>query len=267
MGIINLCTRFYTTYLKSIFEYRLVFLADMFTNIITYSAMYLGIWILLDRFKVIQGWTFYEVMLLFNLNMVSYGLSSFIFRWPMLGLEQMVQRGEFDIVLIRPMNPLLYTILRRTTLAYVGHMILGTIVFAICFANLDIQWTLIKVIFLVFAIMGAVLIHSTMYLIIGKLSFWIVRTYSVFSTLMYSFRNFIDYPISIYGKVLQALLTFVIPFAFINFYPAQYFLDRKGDTLFHPILQYGTPVVGIVLFLLAYKFWTIGVNRYESTGS
>lgn len=267
MGIINLCMRFYTIYLKSMFEYRLAALTDMFTNIITYSAMYLGIWILLDRFKVIQGWTLYEVMFLFNLNMVSYGLSSFIFRWPMLGLEQMVQRGEFDIVLIRPMNPLLYIILRRPIHAYVGHMILGTIVFVICFANLDIQWTLIKVIFLVFAIMGAVLIHSTMYLIIGTLSFWIVRTYSVFSTLMYSFRNFIDYPISIYGKVIQVLLTFVIPFAFVNFYPAQYFLDRKGDTLFHPILQYGTPVVGIVLFLLAYKFWTIGVNRYESTGS
>ena len=267
MGIVNLCIRFYTIYLKSMFEYRLAALTDMFTNIIIYSAMYLGIWILLDRFKVIQGWTFYEVMLLFNLNMVSYGLSSFIFRWPMLGLEQMVQRGEFDIVLIRPMNPLLYIILRRPNHAYVGHMILGIIVFAICFANLDIQWTLIKVIFLVFAIMGAVLIQSTMYLIIGTLSFWIVRTRSVFSALMYSFRNFVEYPISIYGIVIQVLLTFVIPFAFVNFYPTQYFLDRKGDTLFHPILQYGTPVVGIVLFLLAYKFWTIGVNRYESTGS
>ena len=106
-----------------------------------------------------------------------------------------------------------------------------------------------------------------MYLTVGTLNFWIVRTYSIFYALTWNFRNFINYPISIYGKFIQVLLTFVIPFAFINFYPVKYFLDKKGDTLFHPILQYGTPIVGIVLFLLAYKFWTMGVNRYESTGS
>jgi ABC-2 type transport system permease protein len=79
-------------------------------------------------------------------------------------------------------------------------------------------------------------------------------------------RDAVNYPISIYGKAITILLTFGIPYAFISFYPAQYLLDGKGETLFHPVLQYGTPVVGIVMFLLAYKFWTIGVNRYESTG-
>jgi ABC-2 type transport system permease protein len=53
----------------------------------------------------------------------------------------------------------------------------------------------------------------------------------------------------------------------VNFYPVHYFLDKTGDNLFSPILQYGTPVVGIVLFFLAYQFWRIGVDKYESTGS
>ena len=267
MRMMKLWFRSYATYLKSMLEYRPAFVTDMFSNIITYSLMYLGIWILLDRFKMIQGWTLYEVMLLFNLNMFSYALCSFVFRSPILGLEDMVRRGGFDIVLLRPMNALLYTILGRPTPSYFGHMILGTTVFTICFVNLDIQWTFIKVVFLLSAIMGAVLIQSAMYLTVGALNFWIIRTESIFFALTWNFRNFINYPISIYGKFIQVLLTFVIPFAFVNFYPAQYFLDKHGENLFHPILQFGTPVVGIVLFLLAYKFWTIGVNRYESTGS
>jgi len=32
-------------------------------------------------------------------------------------------------------------------------------------------------------------------------------------------------------------------------------------------LQYGTPIVGLVMFFMAYQFWKIGVNKYESTGS
>jgi ABC-2 type transport system permease protein len=62
-------------------------------------------------------------------------------------------------------------------------------------------------------------------------------------------------------------ITFLVPFAFIKYYPVYYFLDKTGDTLFFPILQYGTPVVGLVLFFLAYQFWRVGVNKYESTGS
>jgi len=267
MRIAKLCIRFYSTALKNTFEYRLGALTDVFTQIIVYSALYISIWIIFDRFKIMQGWTLYEVLFLFNLNAVSNGISSFIFYSPIVYLEQMVQRGEFDIVLIRPMNPLVYTLLGRPTYYFIGHIILGTIIFAICFANLAIHVTLIKVIFLVIDIIGAVLIQSAMYVIIGSLAFWIVRIWSIFEIVTNSLNHMIDYPVSIYGKGIQAFLTFVVPFAFINFYPATYFLEKKGVNLFNPILQYGTPVVGIVSFLLAYKLWKIGVNRYESTGS
>ena len=267
MRIVKLFLRAYATYLKSMLEYRPAFITGISSNFISYVVMYLGIWILLDRFKMIQGWTLYEVLLLFNLNLVSYALSGFVFFRAMMDMEVMVRQGNFDTVLVRPMNTLLYTILGKPTELYFAHWTLGAIVFTICFTNLDIQWTFLKVVFLIITIMGAALIQAAMRLIAGTLSFWIVRTQSIESTLVHSFRNFTNYPISIYGKFIQVLVTFVIPWAFVNFYPAQFFLDRQGETLFHPILQYATPVVGIVLFVLAYKFWTIGVNRYESTGS
>ncbi len=267
MRMIKLCIRAYTTYLKCVFEYRAALITGMFSNFTSYVVMYVGIWILLDRFIMIQGWTLYEVLLLFNLNLVSYALAGFIFDLPMLGMENMIRRGVFDIVLVRPMNTLLYTIVGKPMPLYFAHWTLGAIVFMMCFANLNIQWTFIKVVFLLFTIIGAALIQSAMQLIAGTLCFWIVRSRSVSGVLVHGSREFVQYPISIYGKFIQVLLTFVIPWAFVNFYPAQYFLDKKGDALFHPILQFGTPVVGVVHFLLANKFWTIGVNRYESTGS
>jgi len=123
-----------------------------------------------------------------------------------------------------------------------------------------------KIVFLLAAILGAALIQAAILVIIGTMSFWLVKNTATYS-LLNCFNNFIDYPISIYNKSIQAFLTFVIPVAFVNFYPVHYFLDKTGDNLFSPILQYGTPVVGIVLFFLAYQFWRIGVDKYESTGS
>ena len=116
------------------------------------------------------------------------------------------------------------------------------------------------------AILGAALIQAAILVVVGTMSFWLVKNTATYS-LLNCFNNFLDYPITIYSKSIQAFLTFVIPVAFVNYYPAHYFLDKTGDNLFFPALQYGTPVVGIVLFLLAYQFWKIGVNKYESTGS
>ena len=86
-------------------------------------------------------------------------------------------------------------------------------------------------------------------------------------TAIYGVRRFIEYPITIYDRWLQLFLTVVIPYAFVSFYPAQHFLDKDGQALFHPALQYGTPLVGIFMFALACGFWRFGVNHYQSTGS
>ena len=267
MRTIKLCLKFYATSLKSTLEYRLEFVTSSLTILLFSVSMLVSIWILLDRFKVLQGWTLYEALFLYNLNTVAYGICAFLFYGPLVHLEEMVQRGEFDIVLVRPMNPLLYLVVTRPIYEFLGHMILGGAIFAVCFAHLNISLTTLKVVFLILDIGGAVLIYSASFLIVGALTFWIVKTYSIFDILTNSIEHLIDYPVSIYGKVVQGLFTFIIPFAFVNFFPARFFLDRKGDNMFNPILQYGTPLVGMVFFFLAYRLWKLGVKNYKSTGS
>jgi len=266
MRTLRLCLRFYEATIKSMLEYRLTTLIDILIMIINFSVGYLSTWVLLSKFQSIQGWTLYEVFLLFNINMVASGISGFFFSEPMRTMEQMVQQGEFDMVLIRPMNPLVFTLIGRPNFSSIASLILGAGVFVLCFTHLAIHITMLKIVFLLAAILGAALIQAAILVIVGTISFWVVKNTATLS-LLNCFNNFIDYPISIYSRGIQAFLTFVLPFAFVNFYPAHYFLDKAGGDLFFPVIQYGTPVVGIVFFLLAYQFWKVGVNKYESTGS
>jgi len=62
------------------------------------------------------------------------------------------------------------------------------------------------------------------------------------------------------------IISFVIPLAFMNYFPSQVFLGRS-DYIFSPALGYMTPIVGITLFLIALKFWNFGIRHYQSTGS
>ncbi len=262
----RLSLRFFEAALKSMLEYRLTTLIDILTMMINFGIGYLSTWVLLSKFQSIQGWTLYEVFLLFNINMVASGISGLFFAWPMRGMEQMVQSGDFDMALIRPMNSLVFTLIGRPNFTSIASLLLGTGVFALCFAHLAIQITLVKIAFLLAAILGAALIQAAILVTVGTMSFWVVKNTATYS-MINSLNNFLDYPITIYDKFVQAILTFVVPVAFVNFYPAHYFLDKTGNNLFFPALQYGTPVVGILLFFLATQFWKIGVNKYQSTGS
>jgi len=247
-------------------EYRLTTLIDIFTYILNFGVGYISTWVLLSKFQSIHGWTLYEVFFLFNINMVASGISGLFISSPMRGMEQMLQNGDFDMVLIRPMDSLFYTIIGCPNFTSTSALILGTGVFILCFTHLAIHITILKIVFLLAAILGAALIQTAILVVIGTMSFWLVKNTATYS-LLNCFNNFLDYPITIYARSIQAFLTFVIPVAFVNFYPAHYFLNKTGDNLFFPALQYGTPVVGLVMFFMAYQFWKIGVNKYESTGS
>jgi ABC-2 type transport system permease protein len=249
-------------------EFRFTFFSEIFINIFSYVVTYLGIWVIMTKFQIINGWTFWEVVLLYNLNLFSYGLGSFVFFVPLQELEAMVQNGTFDGILIRPMNPLLHLLAsRQRYVGFLGHVVLGVVIFIPCFTNLGIQMNVLNFFYLITVIFGASLIHSAIILSTCSLSFWVVRSNSIRDLIIYRTRQFIDYPVSIYGIAVQAIMTFILPYAFVNFYPVQYLTGQKPGAFFHPVLQFLSPVVGIIMFAGAYYVWKAGLARYESTGS
>jgi len=267
MYYLKLYVKFIVAHLQSKMEYKFSFFSDILVQIITYSIHYFNIWILLNKFGSMQGWSFYEIVFLYNMNLFTYGVSA-LFVWePMRELENMVQEGSFDSILTKPINPFLHLVFRQFRTLYLGHTLLGIIVFYICLSNLPIHWDIYKAIWFVIVLAGGVLIQAAVMILGGAVSFWIVKSKAVIDTGIYGLRFFLNYPISIYDIWVQVILTFIIPYAFVNFYPAQYFLSKESTSLFPPILQYGTPLVGVVLFFIAYKIWSLGVGKYQSTGS
>jgi ABC-2 type transport system permease protein len=80
-----------------------------------------------------------------------------------------------------------------------------------------------------------------------------------------SLRTFVTYPITIYATAIQVVLTVVVPFAFVNFYPAAVLLGKDGQA-FPGWVGWLTPVVGLVMFGLAYRVWMRGIDRYQGAG-
>jgi ABC-2 type transport system permease protein len=147
-------------------------------------------------------------------------------------------------------------------------LILGiaTLVVATHIAGVRLDW--VFALFVPLIIFGGALIDLGISLAIATCSFWLVRVDTLRWVVMSLEQDFTRYPISIYGRGVQVVLAFVLPFAFMNYFPATYFL-QKAETGLHlnPAVGLLTPAIGLAWLGAAYAFWIFGLRHYQGTGS
>ncbi len=80
---------------------------------------------------------------------------------------------------------------------------------------------------------------------------------------VYNVIRFSRYPLTIYSLPVRILLTFVLPFAWVAYYPATWFVGGSDLKLVAAL----TPLVGLAVFAGAVLIWRRGVRNYTSTGS
>lgn len=109
--------------------------------------------------------------------------------------------------------------------------------------------------------------QASIFLFASCFSFWTVKTDNLRNMIFFNARRFSGYPISFYPGIIQKLLMFVIPFAFVNYFPAQFYLNKAEINSFWNGFLYLSPAVGAIMFVLVYMFWRQGVRHYSSTGT
>ena len=266
MKYFKLYVEFIKIRMMSIAEYRKAFFIGAIAQFIGYGAQFIVLWLMLDHFQTINGWTKYEVILLYSFNLASYALAAFFLFNPTRQLSLMIKNGTFDEVLTKPLNSLLYLICRDFNTAYFSHLTLAVSFMIISFIQLGITLGSAQFFFLVITLIGGALIQGGLMLLMALPTFWIVENRGLIEILSQKAR-FVQYPISIYNIALQVILTLILPYAFVNFFPIQYLLQKDDFTVFHPSFQFLTPFVGMACMTIAYLGWTFAIKHYQSTGN
>lgn len=260
---IRLFSYFVSLVVKSQMEYRGAFVIGMVGQILGYAANYLVIWLLLQNFDTINGWNWTQIAFLYSLNLMTYAIGASFTYTPMVGLDQVIVNGNFDKYLTKPLSPFVYFLASLFNIGYLAHILISSSVLLWAIMQADIGWTIFKIVYLILAIISGSLLQAAGLIIIGSLSFIFLRVqylFSIFSKL----KEFIAYPISVYGTMLQIVLTWIIPLAMINYYPSLYLFE---DGLFaNQFLGMAALIIGPLCFYLSYKFWMYGANKYQGAG-
>jgi len=258
---LTLYWEFFKQNAKTMIEYKTDFVIGIISTFINQFYGIFFVWVIFENIKQIHGWTFYEITFVYGLLTMAKGIDMFFFdNLYSLGFEY-VRDGSFDIFMIRPLSPLFQLVASYMQQDGIGLLLLGAIVIARSLQELHIVLGPLHILFLIIFVISGAAIISAINLMTATLGFKTVNSHIIMSSVS-SLQDFALYPILIYPKFIGFILTWIIPYAFASFYPADYFL-RKGYQMYSIF----TPIVAILLWVVAIKVWKIGLKNYSSTGS
>jgi len=246
-------------------EYRANFLLWAAFTLVYHGSAVAALYIMLGEFPSMNGWTFRDMAFLYGLWMLAHALHNTLFS-TVGEVPEHIRNGEFDRLLVRPLDTLFQAIATPGQV-FPDELILALITFgaAIWYSGVRIDATF--VVFIPLIVIGGALIDLAFNLFISTVAFWFVRVDALRWIVIQLEQEFTRYPVSIYSQGVRLLLTFVVPFAFMNYFPARYFLHKAHEAAsLPPEVGLLTPVIGIVAVAAAYFFWRLGLNRYSGVG-
>ncbi|MBR1816092.1 MAG: ABC-2 family transporter protein [Lachnospiraceae bacterium] len=267
MNYFKIYKRFVIIYMKGKLEYHLSLLFELFANTILIGVYFAGFLVIFHNFDNIAGWNKYEVLFMFTTSWLSYSFSCFFFWSPMKDMGEQIRSGNFDLYLTRPISPFTYLVLQQFQYTFLPRLFFSIFFWLYSMSKLKINWNAASVFYYCICLLSAFVIFSSITVITGAISFWTVKSEEIVSLLTnnnYGLKNYCDYPITIYSKSMQILLTFIIPYAFTGYYPVANLLDKSSPASW---AAYISPAIALIIAIFAYILWRMGLKHYGSTGA
>ena len=265
--LIELYKAYSSTAIKSRFQYSLDALVLTFGVFFRESVCIIAMIFALNVFDNINGWNMMEIMFLFSIISITYCfLVAFfmVFR----DFPDWIKHGDFDRILLRPRGIFLQIFLNGADwVAALAHGLLGIILLIVSSVSMGINWDIFKVMYLIITIISGTLIQGGIFVFFSSFAFHIREVAGLRHFIFWQSRKFATFPLSIYGNVIKSVFTFVFPFAFVNYFPALYLLDKKELLQGKQYLFYIHPIVGILIISLACAFWKYSLRFYKSSGN
>ena len=253
---------FIVQYLKRLMEYKTDFLLGAIGLLISQAFQILFIGIIFSQIPNLQGWSFEEIIFIYGFSLIPKSLDHLFFDNLWMVGYRIVKKGDFDKYLTRPINSLFHVCVENFCVDAFGEMLTCGLLLSYAIPRLELPFRWYTIPLLLVVVVFATMIYTSLKIMTAAISFWTKESGHI-THMLYMTNDFSKYPVTIYNRAVQALITYVIPFAFTAYFPASYFLTGK-DPLF---CIGGTVIAGTVLFVIALFVWNRGIRAYESAGS
>ena len=259
--------KLYFSYAKLSLMSKLVYKANVIIGIVAFlfgeATSLLTLYLIVNSVPSIDGYSIYQIGFLFGLTNMAVGIDHLLTDrlWTVAYFE--VKHGKLDHMFLRPAPVLFQVIASEIQLEAFGEIIVAVALLILCGFNITISGGVGAVALVIFGVICAAVIISSFKVMLASFAFKFKRSGPLLQ-FVYNFSGYTKYPIKIYPKIIQNLLTFVIPLGLCLFYPF--------ENLFSPISAPWRLALLIFVFTVLFAsvcvfVWSKMIKKYESTGT
>ncbi|WP_064580096.1 ABC transporter permease [Streptobacillus moniliformis] len=261
MRYINLFCKYFSLNIKGLKSYGTDFYIGIFAMMIKNISSLFMLFFLYTLVPKLDGWSFYELLHLYSLSTMGFAMWRSLFM-NTLNISYYVRNGILERFLVKPVNPLFQIFMEGFDDDAWGDLIIGILINIICIYQLKLSWyTLIFSIILSF--FGSLIFAS--FSILGSIISLKTVGVSDFSDIPYLIYEFMKYPVTIYGNVLVAIFTYILPVAWISFIPSHIFIENNFlNSLIILLISIG---VSLIFFCISCLVFLNYLKSYTSTGT
>ena len=211
--------------------------------------------------NTINGWDKYQMLMLTFQGGLTDSVFTFAIVPGLKRLPEMINTGTLDFILLKPLNPRINISCHVFDIPQIKNIAINTIGLIYCLIQLNIPITPLKgVMYILLSMNGLFLIYSIMFILMS-LAFWFMRM-DIVMGIGSELITIGNKPMQIYPKVIQKILTFVIPlFVCFNF-PVLFIVKQLSvSAIFYAF------ILNVLFLLLSNFIFKKGVKRYVGSGS
>jgi ABC-2 type transport system permease protein len=233
-------------------EYRATFIGRIIGMVLN-DAMWLSFWLIyFARFPVVRGWERADVVTLWAVCALGFGLCFSLFG-NINRIASIVVRGDLDFYLVYPRHVLLHLAVSRMDATALGDVAFGLVVF---FAL--VKPTVIQALLFVVSGLLVACIFFGFTVIIHSLAFVAGNSEMLADQASNTLIHFATYPSSIFDGPTKAILFTLVPAGFINTIPVSVIRD------FDPLFFAGLALAAIFLLPASDRIFKALRRKYES---
>lgn len=257
----------YTKYLKmhlhSSMQYRSNTIFIALTQALVNVGEVLGVYLLFMQFEQVAGYGFYECLLMMGIIFTVFSTCE-CFARGYDEFNQLIGSGEFDRILIRPVNIHYQIMGSKIELIKIPRILLGITITIIALVNLNIDWNILKVLVLIATLICGIMVITGIFILSAAICIFTVEKMEFVNVITDGSKELAYYPINIYAKWLTRIFTFVIPIACFNYLPLSYLLGIGNLPMW---LCAVAPVFGMLFIIPCITIFNLSLRRYKSTGT
>lgn len=217
------------------------------------NFMFLAVWwLLLRKVDNIHGWRMREILLLYAIVAIAFGLER-VFAGGVTSIAHKIEDGELDGLLTQPKPVLLQLITSRSEAAAVGDLISAGLMLWLAGGVDGWSWLMLPIA----GVCGALVFLATE-LMIHSAAFWFGEMRALSRQVPMFLITLSLYPTSIHGWVMRVVLFTLMPAGFLGALPWRVIVE--GD----PLLLLALIGAATGYMLLAIWVFQRGLRRYAS---